>query len=72
MSLYGMLSRTHVVNVVAGSALARGDVGHEVVVHDGVELGVVRDEDSQEWLTCGRTVATLRLVLVVVGRRCRI
>ena len=67
-----MFNRLHVIGVVADSALARGAVGHEVVVHEGVELGVVLDEDFQEWMTCGRTVATLRLVLVVVGRRCRI
>ena len=61
---------------VADGALSRGAVGHEVVVNEGVELGLVleelRVELLQEWMTCGRTVVTLRLVLVDDGRRCRI
>ena len=39
-----MLNCVYVADVADG-ALTRGAVGHEVVVHEGVELGVVLDED---------------------------
>ena len=72
---YGMFNCVDVADVTDGT-LARGAVGHEVVVNEGVELGVVleelRVEVFQEWMTCGRAVVTLRLVLVDDGRRCRV